>query len=344
MTKHKSKKFTAAIALSALLFTSLIIIKPYYNLIRQITGVSPFSFVLFNDRFDKTNNHVNILLLGKAGTKHEGPNLTDSLTVISYNIKSKTISFISIPRDIWSTTLQDKINSAYAYGEAKKRGGGMILAKSEVGAIVGMPIHYAVVINFDRFKKLIDDIGGIDVNVEREFTDNKFPIEGKENDPCDGDPEYACRYKTVSFKKGLQHMDGETALNYVRSRNAIGEEGNDFARNARQQKIVDALVSKIIGTVKTLNQEKIMSLYTELDIVVERDIKNDEGVYIAKKLLLASKLKKQQFSLPEKLFTIPNRYEYAGKYVLIPESGNMRSIHDYIACMLSNDDQKKCSP
>ena len=122
------------------------------------------------------NGHVNILFLGIAGADHEGPNLSDSIVVVSYNLKSNYLATISIPRDVWSASLRDKINSAYAYGEAKKKGSGFILAKAEVETIIGQPIHYALAVNFDQFEELINFVGGVDVNVERAFDDYAFPI------------------------------------------------------------------------------------------------------------------------------------------------------------------------
>ena len=66
--------------------------------------------------------------------------------------------------------------------------------------------------------------------IPKAFTDSQYPIAGKENDACGGDATFACRYKTVQFQAGSQHMDGKTALMYVRSRHAEGDEGTDFAR------------------------------------------------------------------------------------------------------------------
>ena len=81
---------------------------------------------------------------------------------------------------------------------------------------MGQPVHYALLIDFSSFKKAIDVLGGVDVNVERSFDDFHFPIEGKENDSCNGDPTFSCRYEHVSFKKGWQKMDGDTALKFAK--------------------------------------------------------------------------------------------------------------------------------
>src|SRR5690606_10518850 len=97
--------------------------------------------------------------------------------------------------------------------------------KTQVEKIAGVPVHYAVVVDFNAFENVIDLIGGIEVNVLTPFVDSKYPIPGKENDLCGGDPEFTCRYETLVFEKGLTFMDGETALKFARSRNAEGDEG-----------------------------------------------------------------------------------------------------------------------
>ena len=330
------------ILLITVLIGFLLWLKPYYKLINEIAGISPLKVLFTQGTYKKNDNKVNIVLLGKAGGLHDGPNLTDSIVVASYDTLINRVTLISIPRDVWSRALEDKINSAYAYGEAKKKGGGMVLAKSEIGAIVGLPIHYAVVIDFNKFKELIDYFGGIDVSVERSFDDNKFPITGRENDLCNGDLEYKCRYEHISFKQGLQHMDGETALKFVRSRYATGEEGTDFARNKRQEKILKIISERIVAIGKNHDIAKIKSTYQLLDTIIERDITNPDTSYIAKNIILKKEFNMNQFSLSEDLFIVPRKSEYKGKYVLIPKNDNFNYIHSYVSCLIEKVDPSKC--
>jgi LCP family protein required for cell wall assembly len=280
--------------------------------------------------------------LGIAGENHDGPNLSDSIIVANYDIKNNQMTTVSIPRDIWSDTLKDKINSAYAYGEAKQKGGGLKLAKAEVSAIIGQPIQYAAVIDFDKFKTLIDYLGGLDVEVSRSFTDKEFPIAGKENNLCNGDPEYRCRYETISFSKGLTHMDGETALKYVRSRHAQDSEGSDFARGQRQQEVIKALKNKVVDIVKTGRLNEISGLYQELNKLIGRDITNQQVAIVAKNIFLKKDFQQKQISLTDDFFIVPQYYLYDGKYVLIPESGDFETIHEYINCHIEN--KKNCEP
>ena len=101
-----------------------------------------------------------------------------------------------------------------------KKRAGFILSKAEVENIIGQPIHYAIVVDFDQFEAVINFLGGVDVIVENSFIDKEFPIAGRENNLCNSDPDYKCRYETISFTKGLTHMNGQTALKFVRSRYA----------------------------------------------------------------------------------------------------------------------------
>jgi LCP family protein required for cell wall assembly len=330
----KSKLIVAA---SIILIVFVILIRPYYLFVTQTLHVSPVKTLLSLDGLKSFNNRVNILFLGIAGADREGPNLSDSIVVISYDLKSNHLVTISIPRDIWSDALRDKINSAYAYGEAKKKGAGFILAKAEVQAIIGQPIHYGAAINFDQFEELINFLGGVEVNVENSFTDKEFPIAGKENDLCNDDPEYKCRYKIVSFTKGETLMDGQTALNFVRSRNAIGSEGNDFAREKRQQKVIEAIKDKVIAFIKENKITQYKKLYELADKLVKRDIDNQQLAIIFKNIVLKKNFKQEKIVLSDGFFINPetdlNRYDY--RWVLIPVNDDIEIIHKYIDCRMA---------
>ena len=106
------------------------------------------------------------------------------------------------------------------------------MSKSLVEKITSLPTHYAVVIDFSSFKEIIDALGGVKIDVANSFTDDLYPIEGREEDLCDGDKEFKCRYETIHFEKGINYMDGTTALKYVRSRNGDNNENTDIARGS----------------------------------------------------------------------------------------------------------------
>jgi LCP family protein required for cell wall assembly len=264
------------------------------------------------------DGQTNILLLGIGGGTHDGPDLTDTMMVISFDWVRQNMTLISIPRDIWSDTLKDKVNSAYHYGEVKKKGGGLTLAQVTVEDVLGIPIEYSIVVDFAKFMKIIDLVGGIDVNVSQAFTDDQYPITGKENDTCNGDLTYACRYMTVHFDAGLQHMDGARTLIYVRSRHAEGTEGNDFARNRRQQEVMMALKQKLMQPAEFIHLKQDMTLFEAIDDASDMDLTVGELLTVGK---IAARIKNTAIKkiTIDDLFIQPPAAEYNGLFVLIPQ-------------------------
>lgn len=135
-----------------------------------------------NYPFKSTDDRVNILLLGNAGGIHDGAYLTDTIMVASYNLKTNKAYLISLPRDLWVDSTKLKLNAIYEIGDEKNQG--LPFTKNVIEDILGIDVHYAVRLDFRGFVRAIDEIGGIDVSVERSFTDNLYPITGKESDLC----------------------------------------------------------------------------------------------------------------------------------------------------------------
>lgn len=315
---------------------------PYYRFLKQEVLISPLKTLFSLDSLKKIDNKVNMVLLGVPGGMHEGPNLSDSITYINYDFRRNRLTTIGIPRDLWSPTLRDRINSAYSYGEEKVRGGGLRLSKAEVGAVVGTPIQYGFVINFQEFEDLINFLGGVDVEIERSFIDKKFPIEGKEKADCGDDEEFKCRYETITFQKGKMHMDGDTALKFVRSRNAQGAEGSDFARSQRQQIVMSAIKNRAVKEVLSFNLKKIRELYRHLDELISRDMTNQQVAILIKNIVFKRKFIQKSYALPRELFEVPNANFYEGKYTLIPTRGDYQVVRKWIDCVLSAEDEKTC--
>jgi LCP family protein required for cell wall assembly len=319
--------------------------KPYYTFLSETLKVSPSKAVLGMYDVQQDESHINILILGIAGfADHAGTNLSDSITLASYDMETNELVTIGIPRDIWSEALRDKVNSAYAYGEAKQPGGGgMKMAKIELSSILGIPIHYVAVVSFQEFEDLINFVGGLEIDVKQSFTDERYPIKGKEDDPCVGEPDYDCRYEEISFQKGKQMMDGETALKFVRSRNSIGKEGNDFARNNRQQQVMMALKEKVIDILTSRDLDTVEELYYYLDSLVTRDITNEEALAMARHIGLHSDFSHRTEHLPNGLFEVPEDWEpYDWKYVLIPRDNNHKKLHTYMDCMITDKKDYIC--
>lgn len=307
-------------------------IRPYDLFTRQIAGISLWRLFLDKSFYRQhTDQPINFLFLGRAGGDFDSPDLTDSIIFVSLDLTRGKVYTIAIPRDIWSHSLNDKINTAYFYGKAKEQP--LSLAKSEIAKIVGAPIQYAVLINFDRFQNLIDNLNGIDIYVERSFEDFRYPIAGRAKDTCNGDLEFKCRYEHVIFKKGLVHMNGITALKFARSRHSLNlDEGTDFARGQRQQKVMTAIYQKIFARIKKFDLTNIETMYFLINSLVERDIQNSEALYLAKELIWRKKMTVSEINIPKHYFTTPPYGNYGGKYVLLPSDGNFDAIHKYLQC------------
>lgn len=348
--KRKLYRYLPQVKIAAISLSILVIILILFSVVKIVksalksANVSPYQvysavFKNVNDLKQK-DGRINILLLGVGDESHDGPNLTDTMIFVSINPETRDIFTLPLPRDIWSDELKDKINSAYAYGEEKKRGGGITLSKAVVSEITDLPVHYVIKINFTAFEKLINLLGGIDINVENSFTDEKFPIPGKENENCDqDDKEFKCRYETIKFEKGPQHMDGKTALNFVRSRYANGVEGTDFARSRRQLNVLTAIKSKAFS-IKTLTDEKLISsLINTVMENIETDTSQEEAVIFAKTALKFKDARIRHGVLdwgdPQNhkqglLINPPLSEEYKYAWILVPRNNNWKEIHDYI--------------
>ena len=260
----------------------------------------------------------NILLLGYAGGDHDGASLTDTIILARIYPKDKKIKLLSIPRDIWvplpvskGTTQHFKINHAFAIGLDDKKYpnkdeqykglyGAGTMARDAVSIITGITPENFIAINFQGFKTIVDELGGITVNVPYTFKDNYYPLQGLENDPCEKsdddikaltatisgdllDQQFACRYETIDFKKGQTALDGETALKFVRSRHSDFN-GNDFGRALRQQALLVGIKNKILsyGTLaKAISLINTLSknLITDIDIKTALQIASEQDTF-----------------------------------------------------------------
>lgn len=310
-------------------------------------------------------NTVNILLLGVGGGTHEGPDLTDTIIFASIDPNTKKVILISLPRDLWIPEIHAKINAAYTYGEEKQQGGGILLSKAIVSKVLNQQIDYGVKIDFDGFVKAVDLVGGLDVTVENTFDDYQYPITGKEDETCGhNDQEIAslsaqiasasaseleafpCRYEHLHFDKGQTHMDGITALTYVRSRHALGTEGSDFSRSKRQQKVISAFKEKVFSLGIILNPVKAVELFNVVKGSIDTDISSeeyDDFIRLIQKLKGAN-IRSYVVDTGEGdrlglLDNPPPSADYSFAWILAPRVGNgdYSEIQDYVACVLKSD-------
>ncbi len=369
-SKSKFKNWRPLMAVIGFLFALFLLI-PIFSKSSDFEFDFPVSIL-------KQEQRTNVLLLGNAGGRHDGAELTDTIMVVSYDPKLKTTTFVSLPRDLWLEDRKHKINALYEYAKGKNR---LDEPKKAIGEILGIDIHYAVRLDFNGFIKAVDEVGGIDVEVEKSFQDSLYPIAGKEDDLCgykeeekefneeeakvlnipagkqkvliapDGkvatdsaDPNFGyehftCRYELITFKKGTTHMDGETALKFVRSRMGTNGEGSDFARSRRQQKVIEAFRAKVLSAETLVNPVKIKGLIDAFGQSFETDMPIDKGVALYNQTKKSEK--SQTFVLSntgkDALLVNPPPSEYGGAWVLIPKDKNFEDVRIWVAKIFSGE-------
>src|SRR3989344_7059426 len=126
-----------AVVMLLIVFKMLI---PLYKFTKQnnLTAQVLLSAILGKEPpLKKNNGRTNIVILGISGSDHEGGDLTDTIIFMSVDFADKDVLMVSVPRDLWLPTLKTKVNAAYHYGQQKRQGGGLILAKSSISEVIG---------------------------------------------------------------------------------------------------------------------------------------------------------------------------------------------------------------
>src|SRR3989344_2467245 len=321
------------VILSGLAMALFIVIK----LVSPYTGAFSSLFTPLTSQLTHSSGRTNIIFLGIGGPGHEAPDLTDTIILASIKLDTGQVSLLSIPRDIWVPSMRAKVNTAYHYGNLRRPAdGGLILAKSSVSEVTGQPVHYAAVLDFTAFVSAVDRLGGIDVEVLESFTDDRYPLPGREEDDCGGqDPECLCRYEAITFTKGPTHMDGQLALKHARSRHSTADsEGTDYARSRRQVQVIKAIQTKVVFMAKyPRNWSTLKAVYDSLSSSLVTDFPKDQTITLTRLGLMARKhdLATAALSDPDTLYHPPVSPLYDNQWVLIPRDNNPQIVFDFVA-------------
>ncbi|HLC38764.1 MAG TPA: LCP family protein [Patescibacteria group bacterium] len=295
---------------------------PFLNLISRVTGKSDAK--LNGEDADR----VNVLLLGMPGSGHQGPELTDTIMILSIKPSENKAALISIPRDLYvkapGTSSYVKINSVYALGKekannaknsttkhslliAKAPENGYEYLKQTITDVTDLPIHYYIKMDFVGFENIVDELGGIDIYVEKNLYDPYYPTDN-----------YG--YQTLKISKGQQHMSGSLALKYARSR----ETSSDFDRAKRQQQVLTAIKDKAVK-LSFFDVGKIIKLLKIIDqhFTTDLSFKEVERLVTLTKNIDRSKIINKVFDNSTK--GVLKSATYNGMFVLIPKAG----IGDY---------------
>ncbi len=256
---------------------------------------------------------INVLLLGTDERADDpSPPRTDTMILLTFDPNTQTAGMLSFPRDLWvpipTLGITNKINTAYMFGEKNRYpGGGAQLAKDTVSAFIGQKVDYYVHINFGGFIRLIDLISGVDVVVPTTINDDQYPTAN-----------YGV--ETFHLAAGPQHLDGETALKYARTRHT----DSDYGRARRQQELIRAVSDKVLRSDMILTLlSNAGSLLTTIRDSVDTDIP------IKTQLELATSLQKSNLREIRQL-VLDNHYGDEnlngpeGAWILMPDRTKMR--------------------
>jgi LCP family protein required for cell wall assembly len=291
--KLKSKKLKWGIRISAAMGALLILVGGGLLLRGFLAGRNIFkgggnSVVLNNTNVDPTllkgegDGRVNVLILGKGGEEQkDGPDLTDTIIVASIDPIAKEAALLSVPRDLWVKSpsgYQSKVNEVYADAKYavlnnysfkqrtsqeaidKSEKAGLDAVKKTISDSMGVPIHYHVMIDFTGFRKAIDTVGGIQIDVKEALVDSSMAwLNGG---------------RATIAPVGLQTFDGTRALLYARSRK--GTTGTDFGRADRQREVILALKDKILSTGTLANPLKLNQLISDFGGHITTDFSTNE--------------------------------------------------------------------
>lgn len=243
-------------------------------------------------RIKQEDDVKNILLIGSDKGDGSGGYRSDTLIVVSVNKTANSVTMLSIPRDLYvfiprSKAVMGRINSVI--NVAKNMEGGPIpLLEQTILYNLGIPIHYYARVDFDSFRAIVDTLGGVDIPVTCDFQD--WRLKDPALDPQDED-----NWELFTLESGLQHLDGDTALWYARSRQ-VGRagSGSDFDRHRRQQEVLRAMFRKA-------KQENLLlqipSLYSQFGSAVETDMTLGDVLQFVQLALSLDDLNIRSFSI-----------------------------------------------
>jgi anionic cell wall polymer biosynthesis LytR-Cps2A-Psr (LCP) family protein len=275
----------------------------------------------------------NLIFLGYGGAGHSGSYLTDSMIIVHVDTNTGKSTLISIPRDIWVQG-NHKINAEASINGFQNIG-------TTVQNITGQHIDYFVSVDFGGFTKIVDNLGGITVDVPKTFDDPFYPIAGLENETCGKsedeinqlkakysgaqlETQFTCRYEHLHFDKGSTNLDGTTALKFVRSRHG----DSDFGRSLRQFAVLIGIESKLIS-LKSLG--KLDSTINTLSNIVRTDLTAGTIKTLINVFGDPGKYKINQIQLTTENVLVEGKSS-DGQYILSPKAGifNYSEIKNYI--------------
>jgi len=259
--------FVCIMAISILAFSAFSVgyLAQHIYTVSQVANISiPKVLSQVNEGFNQEPTQYNgsktFLLLGTDAVANRDQEfvLTDTMMLVSIQLKTGKIHTLSLPRDLWLEDYQTKINALYYYGSAQYPDSPELFVQEVVSELMQVPIQHTMVISLDSLSELIDIVDGVSIEVSEGFTDDKFPR--SDSDLTSSDPLEL--YETVTFTTGTERMNSTRALAYIRSRMSGDEQGTDDARAARQQQVIQALFKELMQPSTLLDTQKSTQMYS----------------------------------------------------------------------------------
>jgi len=278
------------------------------------------------------DGRINILLLGRGGEGHDGPDLTDTILVASIDPVNKKSALISVPRDLWvqSKAGSSKINAVFANAKDKSLAknsneeaaekAGIEAIEGTIEKVLGVNMHYYAMVDFKGFEQAVNTVGGVTINVPEELRD---PTMAWENN-----------WNPVLAKQGVQEMNGKKALMYVRSRH--GSARGDFDRSERQRAFIMALKDKIMSSGTYSNPVKISKLMDDFGNHAKTDFSMTDLLRLYSITKGINDKNMESIGLVDPPHDYLTTDTYAGQSVVIPKAGPLAydEIHAYIRTKL----------
>lgn len=234
-----------------------------YTIFQKSSGLSTSQLIeigrnVWQNQSSANDDIVTTLILGLDEVEARNQTvLTDTIMLITLNPNTGIIQSLSLPRDLWIEQYKTKINALYYYGHQNSPTDPTEFVKTVVEDLSGVAIDRVIPVSLEQLAELVDILGGLEISVEQAFTDEHFPRAGV--NPSETS-DLSVLQETITFEKGLQTMNGERILEYVRSRQAAGEVGTDDSRTQRQQAVITALVNKLQSKTVVTNPETLGKL------------------------------------------------------------------------------------
>lgn len=268
--RARKRKIVMAISitLASILIASLVAVAAYAVIINNKLGTDlqgnkmDFETGVFENLFKKPEAPEAPFWLLLLGTDERGDDIprTDTIILVYVDQANKTASMISIPRDTYVPIEgygSDKINAAYVFGELDEPGGGVAKTIRTVSDFTGIDISYFAQVNFDGFKKLVDGVGGVEVDVLFDIIGSD--LVGPDSPELEADG--------VSVFAGLQILDGEKAFSFIQSRAYLN---GDYQRQANQRVFLQAFARKVLAadpaTIATTVTNVANMTYTNMNL------------------------------------------------------------------------------